>query len=53
MESIQEIKNKIPTPVFKYLGVQHYRDEFDKNQLKGLILFIKKNLEQLKPLMGK
>ena len=34
MERIAEIKNHIPTPVFKYPGVQHYKDEFDKNPVE-------------------
>ena len=34
LEKIAELKNHIPTPVFKYPGVQHYRDEFDKNPVE-------------------
>ena len=34
MERIAEIKNHIPTPIFKYPGVQHYKDEFDKNPVE-------------------
>ena len=34
MERIAQIKNKVITPVFKYPGVQHYIDEFDKNPVK-------------------
>ena len=34
MEKIAEIKNHIPVPVFKYPGVQHYKDEFDKNPVE-------------------
>lgn len=31
LKKVEEFKNKIPTPVFKYPGVQHYKDEFDQN----------------------
>ena len=34
LEKIAELKNHIPTPVFKYPGVQHYQDEFDKNPVE-------------------
>ena len=35
LERIAAIKNKLPTPVFKYPGVQHYQDEFDKNPVEN------------------
>ena len=34
LEKIAELKNKLPTPVFKYPGVQHYQDEFYKNPVE-------------------
>ena len=34
LEKVAEIKNHIPTPVFKYPGVQHYKDEFVKNPVE-------------------
>ena len=34
LKRIDEIKHHIPTPIFKYPGVQHYKDEFDKNPVE-------------------
>ena len=34
LEKVQEQKSKITTPVFKYPGVQHYKDEFDQHPVE-------------------
>ena len=34
LAKVSEMKSHIPTPVFKYPGVQHYKDEFDKNPVE-------------------
>ena len=53
MARIQEIKNKIPTPVFKYPGVQHYRDEFDKNPVERTDTIYKEKPRIAKVIDGK
>lgn len=34
LQKVQEFKNKVPTPVFKYPGVQHYKDKFDQEPVE-------------------
>lgn len=34
LEKVQEQKNKIPTPIFKYPGVQHYKDDFAQHPVE-------------------
>ena len=34
LKRVQAQKNKLPTPVFKYPGVQHYKDEFDQHPVE-------------------
>ena len=34
LQKVQEQKNHIPTPIFKYPGVQHYKDEFAQHPVE-------------------
>jgi hypothetical protein len=34
LEKVQKQKAHMPTPIFKYPGVQHYKDEFDQNPVE-------------------
>lgn len=53
LKKVAEFKNKIPTTVFKYPGVQHYKDDFDQHPFERNYPLTKEKAKNYKIIDGK
>jgi hypothetical protein len=53
LKKVEAQKNKLPTPIFKYPGVQHYKDEFDQHPVERNFPIDKEKPRKAKVIEGK